>query len=381
MKQQIEIFPVGKSKSLKKLFIDVPWRIYSSKEYPNWVPPLRLSVKESLDTVKNPFYKRAKIELFIAKKDGKVVGRIAAVKNDAHNEYHDENIGFYGYFECTNDQEVADELFKAAKSWCKNEGLDALRGPMSPSTNHECGLLVRGHSQHPTIMTTYNPKYYQDLHEKSGFEGVKDLVAYWIPHEGVDELPAKVVTRSNKLRREDGFTFRDLSTKNWDRDIDTCFEIYNAAWEKNWGFVPMTREEFKYAAEDMKLIVDPRFSYIVLKDGAPAGFMFALPDINHILKRIPNGKLFPFGLPKLLIGKKLLKTVRVVALGVKPEFRKEGIFALFSHEGFIRAKKYGLIGGEASWILEDNEGMNKPWKDMGLPIYRRWRIYQSPIQA
>ena len=192
-------------------------------------------------------------------------------------------------------------------------------------------------------------------------------------------LPPKVLEISSRLRKEEGFTFRDMDFKNFERDAELCFEIYNSAWEKNWGFVPMTKEEFMYMAKDMKLIIDPRFSYIVEKNGKAAGFMFALPDINWLLKRNPSGRLFPRGLPQLLLGKRFLKTVRIVALGVRPEFRKEGIFALFTHESFLRSQKYKLVGGEASWILEDNEAMNRPWKSMGLPLYRRWRIYQRSI--
>ncbi|MBL7716302.1 MAG: hypothetical protein JNL01_12625 [Bdellovibrionales bacterium] len=362
-------------------FIDVMWKIYDQKKFPQWVPPLRMSVYELLDTVKNPFYKRATIQMFIADLDGKPVGRIAAIENPAHNEFHGDKIGFYGFYECIENQDVANALFKAAEDWVRARGLKSMMGPMNPSTNHECGLLVRGHSQHPTAMTTWNPKYYEEQHDKYGLKQAKDLVAYIIAREKGAELPEKVKNHVKKLRAENSnVKFRDFDVKNFAAEVDKCFEIYNSAWEKNWGFFPMTHEEFKFAAKDMKMFLDPKMAFMAEVDGKPAGFMLALPDFNHILKRIPNGKLFPTGLFKLLLGKHLLKSVRIITLGVKPEFRGTGIFALFTFEAFERAAKFGYLAGEASWILEDNEPMNKPWKDLGAPLYRRWRIYEKQLQ-
>lgn len=361
-------------------FIDVLWKIYDLKKFPQWVPPLRVSVYENLDIEKNPFYKRASIQLFIAEQNGKPVGRIAAIENRAHNEFHSDKTGFYGFFESIDDQAVANALFDTAKKWLKARGLDKMQGPMNPSTNHECGLLVRGQSQHPTLMTTWNPKYYETLHENYGLTKAKDLVAYIVAREKNSVLPEKVQNYVKRLRAENSrVKFRDFDVKNFQREVEACFEIYNSAWEKNWGFFPMTKEEFMFAAKDMKMILDPRMAFVAEVDGKPAGFMLALPDFNYIFKRIPNGKLFPTGIFKLLLGKKLLKSVRILTLGVKPEFRGSGIFALFTYEAFERAHKFGYLAGEASWILEDNEPMNKPWRDLGAPLYRRWRIYEQSL--
>ena len=361
-------------------FVDVMWKIYDQKKFPQWVPPLRLSVIEALDTVHNPFYKRADIQLFIAERDGKPVGRIAAVHNKAHNEFHNDKVGFYGFFESIDDQAVADELFSAAASWLKKRGLVQMQGPMNPSTNHECGLLVRGQSQHPTIQTTWNPKYYEELHDRNGLTKAKDLVAYIIAREKNVELPQKVKDHVARLRSQNSnVKFRDFNLKDFKNEVERCFEIYNSAWEKNWGFFPMTKEEFIFAAKDMKMIMDPKMAFIAEVDGKPAGFMLAIPDLNHVFKRIPTGKLFPTGIFKLLIGKKMVKSVRIITFGVKPEFRGTGIFALFTMESFERASKYGYLAGEASWILEDNVEMNKPWVDLGAPLYRRWRIYEKQL--
>ncbi len=375
----LEVRPV-KDKKDRNLFVNLMWKIYDQKRYPKWVPPLRVGVHEALDTVKNPFYKRAEIELFIAYQDGKPVGRIAAIDNKAHREFHKEDIGFYGFFECIEDEAVARALFDAAQSWCSARGLSTMRGPVNPSTNHECGLLVRGHSQHPTIMTTWNPKYYEALHEACGFKGVKDLVAYIVLVDRGTELPPRVMEHVKRIQAQSSnVTFRDIDMKNFDRDVNACFEVYNSAWEKNWGFFPQSREEFVHAAKDMKMILDPRMAFIAEVDGKPAGFMLAVPDINYILARNPSGKLLPTGIFKLLFGKKLVKFVRIITLGVKPEHRGNGIFALFTYEAFRRAQKFGYLGGEASWILEDNVEMNKPWQDLGCPQYRRWRIYERAV--
>jgi GNAT superfamily N-acetyltransferase len=361
-------------------FIDVQWKLYDQKRYPQWVPPLRMSVFEALDTEKNPFYKNAEIALFIAEVNGVIAGRIAAIENRSHNRFHEDKTGFYGFFECSEDQEVANALFKTVEEWLRARGLDRMQGPMNPSTNHECGLLVRGQSQHPTLMTTWNPKYYEELHDRYGLTKAKDLVAYIIAKEKNSGLPPKVIEHVKKLRAENSrVTFRDFNVKDFKNEVARCFEIYNSAWEKNWGFFPMTREEFEFAAKDMKMILDPRMAFMAEVDGKPAGFMLALPDLNHVFKRIPSGRLFPTGLFKLLIGKRMVKTVRIVTLGVKPEFRGTGIFALFTFEAFDRANRFGYLAGEASWILEDNEAMNKPWVDLGAPLYRRWRIYEKEL--
>ena len=376
---QIRSFhPAEDSKSTQR-FVDMMWDLYDQKRYPQWVPPLRMAVHEALDTKKNPFYQRAEIRLFLAERQGKIVGRIAAIDNRAYNEFHQDQTGFYGFFESIDDAQVAQTLFDAAAEWLKARGKTTMVGPMNPSTNHECGLLVRGQSQHPTLMTTWNPAYYTDLHENLGFKQAKDLVAYWLPTEKIAALPEKLERYVEKIRKESRITFRDFDVKNFQREVEICYDIYNSAWEKNWGFFPMSREEFFFAAKDMKLALDPEFAFIAEVEGKPAGFMLALPDMNHIFKRIPSGKLFPTGLFKLLLGRKLLKTVRIITLGVKPEFRGSGIFALFTYESFKRAKRRGLVGGEASWILEDNEAMNKPWRDLGAPLYRRWRIYERAL--
>ena len=362
-------------------FIDVPWRIIDRKQYPQWVPPLRISVKDVL-VRKNPFYNNADRELFIAYRDGKPVGRIAAIENRAHNEFHSDKVGFFGFFECADDQEAANALFDAANDWLRARGLDTMRGPMNPSTNQECGLLIEGFRFQPSFMTAWNPRYYTKLMDGAGFTKAKDLVAYFIPLTGKRPfvLPERFAKHAQRAV-VDGVTFRDVDLRHFNREIDICWDIYNAAWEKNWGFVPMQREEFVHMAKDLKPLLIPQFAFIAEVQGKPAGVMINLPDYSYALAKIGNGRLFPTGIFKLLASRKKIKVGRLMVMGVKAEHRTRSVFALFGHELYRRAMEYGALGGEASWILEDNYAMTRPMEAMGAKVYRKWRIYDRPITS
>jgi hypothetical protein len=367
------------SKKEKKAFIDLPWKIYNPKDHPQWVPPLKMMIESALDTKKNPFYKQAEIQLFNTYQNGKHVGRIAAIDNQAYNDYHKAQAGFYGFFECIDDQRVANELFSHAENWLLLRKKRKMIGPVSPSTNHECGLLVRGQSQHPSLLTPWNPRYYVDLHEKNGMKNAKDLLAYILLHEHAAAIPERFFKHVEQLKKDESIRFRDFDVRNFERDLNICYDIYNSAWENNWGFIPMTREEFLYSARNLKHVMDPRFAFIAEVNGDPAGFMIGILDYNHIFKRIKNGRLLPTGILKILLGKRFLKTIRIITLGIKEEYRKKGIFPAFTLEGFNRGVKAKMLAGEASWILEDNRPMNKPWIDLGAPVYRRWRLYEKSL--
>jgi GNAT superfamily N-acetyltransferase len=377
----VEIISVASSRQLRQ-FVDLPWRIYNGTEYPQWVPPLRIAVRDALDTRANPFYKTADRQLFLALRDGEPVGRIAAIENRAHNDFHKDRVGFFGFFECVNDQAVATALLSSADQWLRARGLDTMRGPMNPSTNHECGMLVGGFGRHPMIMTTWNPRYYPELIEKAGFTKAKDLLAYFFPMQGerAFQMPERVRAVAERAIGG-GLTFRDLNLKDFAAEVERCWEIYNDAWEPNWGFVPMSKESFVHEAQVLKYIVFPQFTFMAEIDGKPAGFMIIVPDFHHAFKAIGNGRLLPTGIFKLLAAKKRLKTGRIMILGARAEYRKRGIFALFAHEMFRRGKEFGALGAEASWILEDNDKLNRPLESMGAKEYRRWRIYDRPIRA
>jgi GNAT superfamily N-acetyltransferase len=361
-------------------FIDLPWRIYNPTDHPQWVPPLKLVVRDNLDDRRNPFYQNASRALFLAERNGEVVGRIAAIENRAHNAVHGDRVGFWGFFECVNAQEVADALFAAAESWLAARGLTVMRGPVNPSLNHEAGLLVSGFRWPPTIMTPWNPSYYATLVEGAGFASAKLLLGYFLPMDDARfALPPQFAEHAARARAGNRLIFRDIDLKNFPAEAEKCRLLYNSAWAGNWGFVPMTREEFAHLADGLKLLVRSDFAFMAEHDGKPAGFLIVLPDFNHLFKRIGSGRLLPFGWLTLLLGKSRLKTGRVVLLGVSPEFRTRSILQLFAHELYQRGRSVGAMGAEASWILEDNHLMTKPLEVMGAKAYRKWRIYEREI--
>ena len=365
-----------------RAFIDVPWRLYDAARHPQWVPPLRIAVKDALDARRNPFYEDAARELFVARRGDRVVGRVAAIENRAHNRFHADRVGFFGFFEVADDPEAAAGLLDAAGTWLAARGLTSARGPVSPSTNHECGLLVDGFEHFPMFMTPWNPPYYARLMDDLGFAAAKDLLGWSLPiGDPGFALPAPYAEHAERARAEEGLTFRDVDLKHLDREVDVLWDVYNAAWERNWGFVPMTRREFEHLARDLKPLADHRFAFVAEVHGAPAGFALALLDYNRLLKRIPSGRLLPLGLFTLLAGRRGLRSGRVMALGVKREHRTRSVFALFAHELVRRGRAAGVTGAEASWVLEDNHLMNRPMRAMGGTPYRRWRLYERPTAA
>ena len=377
----VEISPVRSRRDLSR-FVDLSWQLFDRRRFPAWVPPLRLTVKDALDAKKNPFYRNADRELFLATRGGKAVGRIAAIENRAHNRFHEDKVGFFGFFECVDDQEVANALFAAAEQWLRSRGLDTMRGPMNPSTNHECGLLVEGFDVHPVFMTNWNPAYFLPLMDGAGFTKAKDLNAYWVQVSGPDKLPLppRFKALAERALSQSGVTFRDIDVRRFHQEIDVCWDIYNAAWEKNWGFVPMSRDEFVHMARDLKPLIDPNLAFVAEVGGQPAGVMINLLDYAHAQISIGNGRLFPTGFIKLLAAKRRLKSGRMMVLGIKAEHRTRSILPLFIHELYRRAEAMNAQGGEASWILEDNLQMVRAMESMGAPLYRKWRIYDRPIR-
>lgn len=339
-----------------------------------------MMVRDVLDTKSNPFYRMADRKLFIAMRDGKPVGRIAAIENRAHNSFHDDRVGFFGFFEAVNDLAVADALVRRAEAWLASRGLTSIRGPMNPSTNHDCGLLVDGFDEHPRFLTPWNPPYYEALLRGAGLLPGKDLLGYWLPYgDNSYGMPARFEALARRAATKANLVFRDLAPGRFWEEVDICWEIYNAAWERNWGFVPMSRDEFLHMAKSLRPLLIPQFAFVAEINGAPAGFMLSTPDFNLILKQIPNGRLFPFGFLKILWAKSRIRTGRVLALGIKEEFRSGSVLPLFMHEAARRAIAYGSPGSEASWILDDNYAMRQPLETFGGRVYRRWRIFERQL--
>jgi len=364
----IEILQVKNNKDLKK-FIKFPWKIYINDK--NWVPPLISEVKKHLDKKKNPFFEHAEAEYFLAFKNGKLAGRIAAVINHRHNEFHNENTGFFGFFECIKDQDTANVLFDTVKKMLKERNLDVIRGPMNFSTNDECGLLIDGFDKPPVIMMTHNPPYYKELIENYGFKKAMDLYAYYIDNP---KPPDKLKRGAELIKKRKKILIRSLNMKRFNEEIETIKQLYNSAWEKNWGFVPFTENEINHMADSLKSIVDSHLVLIAEIEGEPIGFSLTLPNINQALRKI-NGKLFPFGLIKLLYYFRKINEVRVLLMGVKKKYRKIGIDTLFIYETFKIGTGKGYNRGEMSWILENNLVMNNIMINLGAKRYKTYRIF------
>jgi len=377
MQQNINIIPV-ENESQKKEFIEFPYEFYANDK--NWVEPLRFDVKNNLNEKKNPFYQHSRIKLWLAKKDGKIVGRIAAIINDNHNKFYNDKIGFFGFFECINDKNIAKLLFDTAADFVRKNGMDTLRGPVSPSTNDECGLLIDGFDSPPVMLMTYNPKYYIELMESYGFEKAKDLYALWISKDVIKNEPMmnKLGRISDMVMKKENLTIRKVNMKDFKNEVQKVRDVYNNAWQDNWGFVPMTEAEFNFIAGNLKLAVDPDYVEFAEINGKTIGFSLALPDVNQAIKGL-NGKLFPFGILKFLRNKKNINQLRVIIMGVKKEYHKKGIDAIFYRDIIKAGNEKNVRGAEISWVLEDNFAMKQTAEKLGAEVYKTYRIYDKKI--
>ena len=366
----IEVAPVDGKEALKQ-FIELPYSLYHRD--PHWVPPLRIAVKELLDRAKHPFYANAEVEFLLARQDGRVAGRIAAIFDKAYNRFHQEEGGFFGFFESVDDPAVAEVLLSRAWQWLRERGAKFMRGPVSPSTNYECALLVDGFDSDPMVMMPYNPRYYAALMEKAGLRKAKDLYAY-LSNANTISMD-KIERVADKALRATGVRVRPIDMKNFNADMERAWQVYNSAWERNWGFVPMSREEFAATGKEMKQILKPELVLIGEVGDKPVGFALALPDVNQALKPA-KGSLFPTGLLKILYYQRLIRNVRVLALGVVEEYRTTGLASGFYATLVRNARKLGFGDCEMSWILEDNVLMNRSLEVMGAKRYKTYRIYE-----
>ncbi len=372
----IEVVEVESPAQLKK-FINYPNQLY--KGDPNYVTPLYVERKEFFDREKNPFYKTASVKLFLAMRGKEVVGRIATCINYNHNQFHEEEVGSFGFFDCPDDYEIASLLLKVAMITLKKAGMEKMRGPMNFSTNHECGFLVEGFDTPPTVMMTYNKPYLPRLAEKFGLKKVMDLLAYKVSEE--DPISDRVQKVVDKMRERVQVTVRGIKMSDFDNELQRVKAIYDAAWEPNWGFVPMGEDEFDFLAKNLKQIIDPELALIAEHDGQPVAFSLALPDINQALIHL-KGRLYPVGLLKLLWHTKIrnkVKGLRLVLFGVVPAFQKRGLEMVMYAENFHRGTSRGYGYAEMSWILETNELMRRAAEQMGGKMDKRYRIVEMPL--
>ena len=357
-------------------FIKLQWKFYEGDR--NWVPPLLMDRKKLLNREKNPFYKHADMQLFVAERDGEAVGRIAAIVNHNHNRVHEDKVGFFGFFECINHQDVADALFDAAAQWLRDRGMDTMRGPVNPSINDEIGMLVDGFDRPPVILMTYNPRYYPLLCDTHGFKKSKDLYAYLLENKKV--VTEKLERGQQLVRDRYKLRVRNVDFKHLDRDIVVLKDLYNRSWEKNWGAVSMTDEEFDFLAEDLVQVIGKYkdLVFILERDGEPVGFSLCLPDLNQVLIHNRKGGIVGAGW-HLFTKSKKIDLVRILVLGILPGHRNKGFDAVMYHEVVHRAAAHGVLLGEASWVLEDNDPMNKGAKLMNADRYKTYRIYDLAI--
>lgn len=360
-------------KDIKK-FLKFAFKVY--KDDPYWVPPLFMDKMKILNKNKNPFFKESgDIELFMAYRNNEPVGRIAAIRNDLHNKIHNENVGFFGFFECINDQEVANKLLDTAKDWLKEQNFTAMRGPANPTSNDEYGALIEGFNDSPRLLMSYNPEYYLKLFDGYGLKKAKDLFAYDIQNSEMKKND-KIKRVAEIVKKRYGLKLRPVNMKKFQEELDLFKMIYNKTWAANWGFVPMSDEEIDAAAKDLKPLINPDLVFFAEIGDETIGVVLAMPDYNEIFKTM-KGRLFPFQFLKLYTQKKKITWARVVALGVIPEYQQKGIDGALYYECMIKAAKHNILQGEASWILEDNVMMNRGAETMKGKIYKKYRIYEK----
>jgi hypothetical protein len=369
----ISVRPVEGGREFRK-FVGYPYE--RNRGDAHWVPPLRLGESERLRPKKNPFFAHADMELLLAFRDGRIVGRIAAIDDHLHNQTHRDNLAAFGFFEA-EDATAAGALLASVEGWARQRGRSAVRGPLNPSLNESAGLLIDGFNTDPTLLMPHNPPEYATFVERAGYAKVKDLYA-WL-YDLRMGMAADVERMADRLRTKHRMVIRPFDLTQFAREVGRLREIYCGAWENNWGFVPPTDDEFKRLAAEMKPILDPKCAVCAEVDGRPVACAVAVPDINQVM-RGTDGRLFPLGLIRLLGRKRVIDQVRLLLLGVLPEYRLPGLFPLLIselHKSVTNNTRY--MRAELSWVLEDNHEINKPVERIGAVRYKTYRIYQKAL--
>lgn len=372
-----QIVPLSRSSREVARFLRVSYRIY--RDDPNWVAPLLFDLKKTFSDV-NPLFNHAEMQLWVAVRNGEDTGRIAALEDRAHNQAQRDSEAFFGYFECENDPQTSQALFKAAFAWARERRLCRMVGPMNPTTNDECGLLVEGVDVPPVFMMPYNPRYYAEQVAAAGFRKVKDLLAYQIDLSGCPmERLARIVAKVE--RRWPDLKCRPILRRTLLQDLGRIKEVYNAAWERNWGFVPMTDAEVDFMAVRLKPLLRDGLVWLAEAGSEPVGFLLAVPDLNVVLQPL-QGRLLTsrvLGALPYLMGWKCPPRSRVIALGVKEAFRGRGLESVMLFRALQAGFKAGLTEAEASWILEDNTLMCRVLETFGGKPYKTYRLFERDL--
>lgn len=374
---QLTIKPVETSRE-KRQFLELPWQI--NRADPNWIPPLRQNQEELVGYRKHPFYDQAEGQTFLALEGDRPVGRILALVNHVHNRTHGEQRGFFGFFECIDNQEVAAGLFDAVRDWLGKRGITNIRGPMNPSMNYECGLLIEGFDTPPFFMMTHNLPYYQRLIEGCGFGKIEDMFAFYGRTEMLSGLDSKLAFIVDECKKRFDIKLRRMNRSQFRRDVRLFLEIYNQSLMGTWGFVPMSDSEVDHMAATLKHLIAPEMTTIAEIDGRAVGAQFGLLDYNPRIKKI-DGKLFPFGFLRLLWNKKAIKRVRLISTNVVPEYQKWGLGLVIASRLVPEAVAWGIEEAEFSWVLESNRLSFQSLKRGGAKITKRYRIFDYPAPA
>ena len=351
-----------------------PWW-YINADEPGWVPPLIMDRKKFFNPAKNPYFQRADIQCFVARKDGVDVGTIAATVDHLQQEI-EPGVGYFGFFEFVDDIEVARGLVQAAAGFLKGKGMTEMRGPFNFSSNHDFGMLVDGFDTPACISNPHGRPYYGPTCEKLGLEKVIDWYAYWMDAGPVPKMVARVSERF--MSRHENVTLRMVDLSRFDEELQILVDIYNDAWQDNWGHVHIPEDEFRALAADMKQIIDPRLCWIAEVDGVPAALTVTLPDYNQVFKRM-DGKLLPFGWWYFLRSKQYIDQLRVFILGVKKEYQHMPLGAPLYIKTWEEGLKMGVRGAEASLIVENNHKMRGALEKLGARIYKTYRVYSMAL--
>ena len=360
------------SKKQQKQFIQFAWEHYRGD--PNWVPPLRANQLELLNYRRHPFYDNAKIQTFLATRSGRVIGRIAAIVDHGHNTKFKENRGMFGFFECVDEQAVSDGLFDAAITWLREQGMTCARGPNNPSMNYECALLVDGFDSPPVFMMSYNKPYYGQLIENFGFTKSQDLYAFWGHMDMLEDSDPKLDFVVEEAKRRFDMTVRRIDTRNMKREVESFMQIYNVATMAQWGFVPLSSSEIQHIAAGLRHLIVPEMTTIIEIDNEPVAAVFGMLDYNPIIKKI-DGRLFPFGFLKILLGRKRIEKVRLVGTYVVPKYQKWGLGLVLMHRVMPDAYAWGIKEGEFSWVLESNKLSRGTLERGGAELQKTYRMY------
>ena len=374
-RRTLQVRPVVGKRELNA-FIKLPWRLYRNEPY--WVPPLLLDRKRFFDRGRNPFFKHAEVEFFLAWRGGQPIGRITAQIDRHFNEFQHNDWGMFGFFESENDPEVAKALLAVAEAWLRERGRDRMVGPMNFTTNDECGVLVDGYDKLPSVLTDWHHPYYPGLIEGAGLTKAMDLYMWLLEVSDRGAVHPAIWRIADEVESKYGITARNMRKKDMEAELARFLEVYNAAWERNWGFVPLTDEEVRHYAKELKPLLDENWAFIAEQDGQPVAAALTLPDYNQVLVRL-NGRLLPFGWAKFLWYRRKIDRVRVWALGVKPEYQHTGVGAKLYQMHWDAGENTPQKRGETGWTLETNKAMNRAMERMGGKIIRRYRLYEKVL--